>query len=126
MEQNNNFPIHPTRSLSETAWKYVELNSMGWLGLKDKTITRNVRKRTFGRVRPPRIQIRLRIRAVWSEPSLGTFWRSNDAQFLHADNEDLSDYTDAQADLGVRCAHISDGTVSHNAARMSWGFDTHK
>ena len=34
----------------------------------------NVRKRTFGHVRPAMIQISLRIRAVWSESSLGIFW----------------------------------------------------
>ena len=44
-----------------------------------KKINRSVRKRIFGHVRPARIQIRLRIRAVWSESSLGAFWRAKDA-----------------------------------------------
>ena len=35
-------------------------------------MSRNVRKRTFEHVRPAKIQISLRIRAVWSESSLGT------------------------------------------------------
>ena len=35
-----------------------------------KRMSRNVRKRTFGHVRPAKIQISLRIRAVWSESSL--------------------------------------------------------
>ena len=50
------------------------------------------RKRIFRHVRPAKFQIRLCIRTVWSESSLGTFWTANDAKFLHADNED-SDQT---------------------------------
>ena len=41
-------------------------------------------KRTFGLERPAKIQIRLRIRAVWSESSLDAFWIAKDAKFLHA------------------------------------------
>ena len=48
----------------------------------------NVRKRTFGHVRPAKIQIRLRICTVWSESSLGAFWVAGDAACLHVDNED--------------------------------------
>ena len=59
----------------------------------------NVRKRTFRYERPARIQIRLRIRAVWSESSLGAFWISQDSEFLHADNTDSLVAADAQADL---------------------------
>ena len=55
-------------------------------------MSRNDRKRTFGKVRPAKIQIRLRICAVWSESSLCAFWIAKDAKFLHADNED-SDQT---------------------------------
>ena len=51
-----------------------------------------IRKRTFGHVRPVKIQISLRIRAVWSESSLNAFWIAKDAKFLYADNED-SDQT---------------------------------
>ena len=51
-------------------------------------INRNARQRTFGHVRPAKIQISLRIRAGWSESSLGAFWIAKDAKFLHADNED--------------------------------------
>ena len=43
----------------------------------------NVRKLTFGHRRPAKFQISLRIRAVWSESSLGAFWIANDAWFLH-------------------------------------------
>ena len=35
-----------------------------------------------------KIQISLRIRAVWSEYSLGAFWIAMDLKFLHGDNED--------------------------------------
>ena len=49
---------------------------------------RKMRKRTFGHVRPAKIQISLRVRAVWSESSLCTFYIAKDANFLHADNED--------------------------------------
>ena len=38
----------------------------------------NVRKRTIGHVRPAKIQISLRIRAVRSEYSLGAFWIADD------------------------------------------------
>ena len=48
---------------------------------------RNVRKRTFGHVRPVKIQTSLRIRAVWSESSLGVFCITKDAKFLHAYKE---------------------------------------
>ena len=38
------------------------------IGTKVKTHkSRNVRKRTFGHMRPAKIQINLRIRAVWSD-----------------------------------------------------------
>ena len=50
------------------------------------------RKRTFEYVRPLKIQISLRIRAVWSESSLDAFWIAKVAKFPHADIED-SDQT---------------------------------
>ena len=52
----------------------------------------NIRKCTFGHVRPAKIQISLHIRAGWSESSLDALWVSKGAMFLHADNED-SDQT---------------------------------
>ena len=64
-------------------------------------MNRKVRKRTFGHLRPAKIQIRLRIRAVWSESSLGAFWIANDATFLYAGNEDFDDCADAHADLSL-------------------------
>ena len=47
----------------------------------------NVRKCTFWHVRPAKIQISLRIRAVWSEFSLGAFLIDKDAKLFHVDNE---------------------------------------
>ena len=55
-------------------------------------MNRSIRKRTFGRMCPAKIQISLRIRAVWSESSLGAFGIANDANFLNRDNKD-SDQT---------------------------------
>ena len=55
-------------------------------------MSRNVRKRTLGYVRPAKIQITLRIHAVWIETSLGVLLIAKDANFLQADNED-SDQT---------------------------------
>ena len=47
----------------------------------------NVRKRTFCHIRQTKIQISLRIRAVWSKSSLRAFWIAKAVKFLHADNE---------------------------------------
>ena len=59
---------------------------------KTMFFSRNVRNRTFGYVHQTKIQISLRIRAVWLKSSMGAFWIAKDAKFLHADNED-SDQT---------------------------------
>ena len=47
---------------------------------------------------------------VWSESALGAFWIAKDATFLHADNEDWSDCADAETDLSLRGARMSEGT----------------
>ena len=55
---------------------------------------RNGRKCTFAHVSQAKIQISLRIRAGWSESSLGAFWITKDARFFFlVDNKD-SDQTD--------------------------------
>ena len=75
--------------------------------------------RSFGHVHPAKILIRLRIRAVWSESSLGAFWIAKDAKFPHADNEDAEqECLDAQADLNFRSGHISESTLSDVSAHM--------
>ena len=65
--------------------KIIFLQVVCWL---KKYLCCNVRKRTFGHVRPVKTHIRLRIRAVWSESSLGAFWIAKGAKFLHEDRED--------------------------------------
>ena len=59
-----------------------------------------------------KIQIRLRIRAVWSESSLGTFWIAKDVNFL------IEDSADAKADLSLHWALISEGTFSDVSAHL--------
>ena len=49
-------------------------------------MSHNVKKRTFGHLRPTKIPIRLRIRAVWSEFSQGAFLIAKSAKVLNADN----------------------------------------
>ena len=87
--------------------------------------SRNVQRRTCGQarghVRPAMIQISLHIRAFRSESSLSAIWIAKDAKFLHAVNEDWSDCGDAQADLSLRWAILSEGTFSHVAAlKITW------
>ena len=63
-------------------------------------MSRNVGKRTFVNVRLAKIQISLRIRAVWSNSSLCALWIANDEKILNADNKDSNrNCTDAQTDL---------------------------
>ena len=80
----------------------------------------DVTKCTVVHVRPAKIQISLRIRAAWSESSLGAFWIAKGAMCLHAGNEDWSDCADAQADLSHRWSHMSEGTFSNIAAHIGW------
>ena len=51
-------------------------------------MSHNVRKGTFWHERTAKIQISLRIRAIWSESSLGAFWLAKDVKILQVDNED--------------------------------------
>ena len=59
---------------------------------------------------PVKIQISLRIRAVWSESSLGIFWIAKDAVSICGQRRLLSDCADAQANLSLRWAHRWEGT----------------
>ena len=64
----------------------------------DYEMSRNIRKGTFGLVRPAKLQISLCIRVVWSESPVFAFWIAEDfAKFLHGDNEDWWDCVDAMA-----------------------------
>ena len=81
-------------------------------------MSRRVRKRTFGHVRPLKIQIRLGICAVWSESSLGSFWIAKDAMFPPADNKDADQTADELTDLCLRWMHKSEGMFSHVVAQI--------
>ena len=66
-------------------------------------------------MRPAKIQISLRMLAVWSESSAGAFWIANDAKFLHADNEDSKQAARMSRLFCVYFwAHMSEGTFSHD------------
>ena len=84
----------------------------------ENQFNRIARKRTLEHVRPAKIQIRLRIRAVWSESSLGAFWIAEDAKFLHADNEGSDQNADAQGESSLRFVHMCKGTFSHVSAHL--------
>ena len=81
-------------------------------------LNRNIRKRTFGFVRPTKIQISLRIRAVWSESSLGAIWIANDAMFLHADNKGSDQTALMRRLIWVRWTHMPKGTFPDVAAQI--------
>ena len=83
-------------------------------------MSRNVRKRTFGHVRPVTIQIRLSVRAVWSVSSLDAYWIPKDSTFLHVNNEDWSEFIDAQTNLSLRWAHMLEGTFSHVVVHLKF------
>ena len=58
------------------------------------------------------------MRRTFAESLLGEFRIAKDATFLHTDSKYRSDCADAQADLRLRCARLSEGTFSHVAAYM--------
>ena len=78
----------------------------------------NVTKRTFDHVRPAKIQISLRIRAGWSESSLGAFWIAKGAQFLHADNEDSDQTARMHRLICAFDGHMSEGTFPLVTAQL--------
>ena len=80
------------------------MDTIDYHNMAAKDMSHNVRKSMFGHVRPVQIQIRLRIRAVWSEASPGALWIAwiaKDATFLQVDNEDSTQTAVAQADFAV-------------------------
>ena len=56
---------------------FLTLKSVCWTSIF-RNMSRDVWKRTFKNVRPAKIQISLRIRAVWSESSPCAFWTAKD------------------------------------------------
>ena len=90
-------------------------------------MNRNVRKCTLRHVHPVKIQIRLRIRAVWSESSLGAFFDSKRCLVSSCGQaRPWSDCADAQADLSVRWAHMPEGMFSHVAVHSVNTIDSAK
>ena len=73
-------------------------------------------------MRPAKIQISLRIRAVWSESSLGSFWIAKDKKkkkkYIYADNEDSDQTARMRSLIWVFFGHISQ-TYSDVVAHIS-------
>ena len=84
------------------------LSSVGTVKSCKCCINRNIRERNFGHVRPAKIQIRLRIREVWSESSLDAVLIAKKAKFLLVEKETLLrlrgcvDWLDSSLDAHVR------------------------
>ena len=89
------------------------------VGFKGVSIIKTLLRDAFRHLCSTKIQISLRIHAIWSESSLGTFWIANDAKFLHADNKEFD-----QTALMLRLTRVFAGrifihiTFSHVAAQM--------
>ena len=86
--------------------------------LRNLYISLSVRKRTFGHVRPAKVQISLRICTVWSESSLDAFWIAKDAKFLHADNSDSDQTARMRSLIWDFVGRMSEGTVL--TLRLLW------
>ena len=67
-------------------------------------------------VRPAKTQISLGIRQVWSESLLYIQWTVKDPMFFHADNEDWSDWADAQAESSLGAHSVCWFVMS----RLNW------
>ena len=70
-------------------------------------------KRTFEQVHQAKIQISLRIRAIWSESSLNVFWIAIGARFLHVDNEASGQTARMRRLIWVFVGRTAEGTFSH-------------
>ena len=66
----------------------------------------NVRERTVWHGRPGEILTSLRIRAVWSESSLGAVWIAKDTKFIHADNENYDQTARMRILIWVFVGHV--------------------
>ena len=73
----------------------------------------NVRKRTFGHKRPVQIQICLWVRAVDQNLYWVQFGWTTMQRFFMWTMKFWSDFEDVQADLSLRWAHMSVGTLYH-------------
>ena len=72
----------------------------------------------FGHVCPVKIQISLRMRALWSESLLGAVSTAKYAKFLPADNEDCGQTTRMRRLILVFVGRTSAGNFSHDEAHF--------
>ena len=91
-------------SIKRSGWS-VETFIVWLCVVRWENMSLNLKKRTFRSVCPAKIQISLRIRAVWSESSLGAFWIAKAVKCLREDNE-WSDCSNAQSDQSSLGAHV--------------------
>ena len=73
--------------------------------LKQNVTTSHRQKTSSGQERLTKIQVSALSRGLIRICS-GLILDSQDATFLHADNEDWSDCADTQVDLSLRCTHM--------------------
>ena len=74
----------------------IEIKSNWWMRIFMYSVVfvindpyfQNMRKSTFGHVRPAKVQTRLRVRGARPESFLGAFMITKDSKFLHAENDD--------------------------------------
>ena len=90
---NLNIPEVPPKTQTQTIsaenifWRITANYIISYL-TENNHMNHNVKKRSFEHVRPAKIQISLRITAVWSESPMGVFWIAKGAKFLQGDKED--------------------------------------
>ena len=75
--------------------------------------SRNVRKDTFGHVRPAMIQISLRISAFWAESLMGAFWIAKNARFVF-----FFFFMRMHKWFESSLVYMSEGTFSHVVAHL--------
>ena len=85
------------RGRGSGGWNEIYLSGYPTCSEIYEGMNHNCRNHSFRHVHPVKIQITQDIRAVWSESSLDAFWIGKDANFLHAENKDCSDCTDARS-----------------------------
>ena len=84
------------------------------------TLEPQSQKTFIGHVCQAKIQINLRMREVWQQSSLGSFWTAKDVKCLHEENENSDRTTSgAESDLSLCRMHTSEGTFADDAAYLS-------
>ena len=102
-------PLAPPRYLAANSttgnwWHQWQNNRKNIAVILDRTEPRHDKTNKMS-VRPAKTQTSLGIRPVWSESSMCVHCVAKYSSFLHADSEDWSDWSDAQADPSLRWAH---------------------